>query len=57
LLVLTSVFLVDDKVLIFDISVSGDVKDLVVLDVDEVAVNILEHLEPSAVGRPDLQVS
>lgn len=57
MLVETSVFLVDYQVLIFDISVSGDVKDLVVLDVDEVAVNILEHLEPSAVGRPDLQVS
>jgi hypothetical protein len=42
--------------LAFLVFATFNIKDLVVIPVDELAVLILEHLEPSGVGAPDLHV-
>jgi hypothetical protein len=56
LLVLSSVVAINSNGLTFLVFSSFNIKYLVVIPVDELAVLILEHLEPSRVGAPDLHV-
>jgi hypothetical protein len=42
--------------LTFFVLASFDIKDSLILPVDELAILIFENLEPSRVGRPDLHV-
>jgi hypothetical protein len=56
LLVLSSIVAPNSYGLTFLVFTSFNIKDLVVVPVDELAVLILEHLEPSWVGAPDLHV-
>jgi hypothetical protein len=56
LLVSTAVVVVHTNSLTFNIFRSSNIKDLVVSPIDELVLLILEKLEPSRVGTPDLHV-
>jgi hypothetical protein len=56
LLVFTSVVTVNPNWVSFLILCTSDIKDLVIGPVDELVILILEDLEPSRVGTPDLHV-
>jgi hypothetical protein len=55
-LVFTAIVAVDTDCLSFNILSSSDIKYFTVLPIDELAVLILEYLEPSRVSAPDLHV-
>jgi hypothetical protein len=48
---------IDLNVLAFNVFSSSDIKNLLVLDVDEVPVSVDEDLPPVGVGAPDLHVN
>jgi hypothetical protein len=50
------VFLPDDNLSSFLIFSSMNIKSSSILDINEMFINILEDLEPSRVGAPDLHV-
>lgn len=56
-LVASIVSLPDNNVLAFLVSISRYIKNLVILNVDEVLPGISEELEPSRVSGPHLHVS
>jgi hypothetical protein len=55
-LVFTAIVAVHTDCLSFNILTSSDIKYFTVLPIDELAVLVLEHLEPSGVSAPDLHV-
>jgi hypothetical protein len=55
-LVLSTVVSVDTYCLSFSILGTSDIKYFTVLPIDELAILILEYLEPSGVSAPDLHV-
>ena len=56
-LVPSVVSLPDNNCLSFNIFVSGNIKNSLVLNVDEVISSVLEDLPPLGTGAPDLHVS
>jgi hypothetical protein len=49
--------LANTNILTFRILVVHNLDDSAILDILQVVLRVLEFLEPSSVGRPDLQVS